>query len=241
LGERVVGVSDYTDYPPEARLLPALGGVDGPHVEAILALQPELVFLVGEHPELRAALRSFGIRTESLRSDRLREVLSSITEIGEICAVPDAAAQLRQRIEQQLDALAVTETAPRPKVLLLVGRDPGAFRQLYAAGPSSYLGDVMAAVGLENALHTPEPWPLLGVESLVSGEIDAIIELRAEQLDSQGVALLLDEWQQQLPFVPAVQARRVRILASPAYTIPGPRLVELAGALARVRQELVDP
>ena len=61
LGDRVVGVSKFSNYPPEANAIPAVGGHLDPNLEAILALKPDLVVLLEEQRESLAALEKLNL------------------------------------------------------------------------------------------------------------------------------------------------------------------------------------
>ena len=83
-GERLVGVTDYCDYPPEATRKPRVGGISTPSFEAILALRPDLVLATSEsnYAEHVERLASLGLPVYVVRPVDFETVLESIERIG---------------------------------------------------------------------------------------------------------------------------------------------------------------
>src|SRR5690349_16208012 len=61
LGDRVVGVTRYCEYPPEAQTRAIVGGFVDPNYEAIVELRPDLVAILAIHDEARAKLAGLSI------------------------------------------------------------------------------------------------------------------------------------------------------------------------------------
>ncbi|MGB8507541.1 MAG: ABC transporter substrate-binding protein, partial [Pyrinomonadaceae bacterium] len=81
--DRVVAVSEHSDYPPEAMGLPRVGGWGNPNLEQIAALRPELViFPDAQAGFVKDKLEAMGIRTLSVPSLTLEDAYTAIDEIG---------------------------------------------------------------------------------------------------------------------------------------------------------------
>ncbi|NQT40991.1 MAG: ABC transporter substrate-binding protein, partial [Planctomycetes bacterium] len=105
LGDRVVGVTRYCKYPPEADEKDEVGGHFDPNFEAIVALRPDLVILLVEQEESRQALNSLGIATLVVRHKDIEGVLESISTIGRVCGAEETAGQLLADIAGRMEKI----------------------------------------------------------------------------------------------------------------------------------------
>jgi iron complex transport system substrate-binding protein len=153
-GSQLVGVDNYTEYPPEAAAKPKLGGIVNPNLESILAVQPDLV--LAAYGVDMAALKRLqtvsGLATLSYDPQSVEQVLDTITQIGQVCGREAAAqrlvAQLRARQQAVADRVAA-RSGPRPRVMLVIAWDG-----LFIAGPQSFSGDLLEKAGADNVART---------------------------------------------------------------------------------------
>jgi iron complex transport system substrate-binding protein len=229
MGARVVGVSQYCDYPPEATRLPRVGSFLAPVVEAVTALEPDLI-LTSPSPgnqEPVAALARAGLRVVPVPegSESVAAVLQSIRAVAMAVGATDAAAPLIAGIENAIaDAETKARGRPRPSVAIVVGFEP-----LVLAGPDSYLGDLVARVGGDDvSRRVGGKWPRVGLELLVAAAPEVIIDL------TMGYERSTDthRWDR-FADIPAVRSGRVVFDASQVFLRPGPRLGEQARRLSR--------
>jgi iron complex transport system substrate-binding protein len=146
VADRLVGVSTYCDYPPEASRIERIGTFLQPNVERILAKRPNLVIGVPS-PGNRAPvqrLQELGLRVLIVDPELIADILAAIRTIADAVGEPARGAALVARIERDVAAVtARLDGAPRPRVLMLVGRSP-----FIAAGPGTYQGEL---IGLATA------------------------------------------------------------------------------------------
>src|SRR5689334_3035049 len=150
LGDRVVGVSTYCHYPPAVLRLAKIGTFIKPDAEKIALLRPDLVIVqkAKSAQPLPGRLAALGIKYVEVEPGSLAEVYSTIQDIGRATGVPDRAQRLIGDIRQRLDAIhARASGAPRPTVLLIVGRDPGLLSNLIGVGPGAYLDELIEVAG----------------------------------------------------------------------------------------------
>ena len=140
LGDRVVGVSDFCRYPPEARELPKLGGMHNTNLERIVELRPDLAVLLREHHELKEKLEKVQIATLSVDHSSIAGILDSFEEIADGCGVGEAGRKLRHQTEERLEALRPEPEKEPVRVLIVLDRDLGErnITQVYAAGKNRY-------------------------------------------------------------------------------------------------------
>lgn len=238
LGDRVVGVTKYCDYPPEALDKETVGGFLDPNFEVILRLQPDLVVLLPVHGDIREKVEGLGIQTLEIDHRTLDGILASIEVVGEACGALEMAEKLLDNIRIRTEKIAqATKGLPRPTVLLSSARElgTGAVARVFAAGKNQWYDDVITMAGGTNA-YTGEgiQFPELTPEGLIRSDPDVVVEL-APDLEREGYTpeQLIAEWDT-LPVMRAVAKGRVHVLSGDYVTIPGPRFVLIVEDLARI-------
>jgi iron complex transport system substrate-binding protein len=226
-GDRVVGVSDWCAYPPDATKKPRVGGLVDPNLERILALRPDLVVLDSDPVGLGTRLRDAGVRTLVLRSESLADLDRAIDRLGEALGARGAAGRLRRSVARDLEAVkSRVRGLPRPKVLVVADRRPGHVVDVYAVGKKSFLSELIETAGGTNVLADVDHGAVaLSTESLLAEAPDVIFDATR---DPAGTS----PWRA-LGTIPAVRTGRIHDFSDPAFTIPGPRVGRAAERLAR--------
>ncbi|PKN45512.1 MAG: hypothetical protein CVU59_08850 [Deltaproteobacteria bacterium HGW-Deltaproteobacteria-17] len=207
LGDRIVGVTQYDLEPEAVRKLPRVGGFLDIDVEAVARLAPHLVLLSEMHAEARGRLESLGIPALELRTRSIAEVRASITTLGGRTGRVAEAAALVEKLDREL----VPQPCPaRPRVLVTLGRTTGTLAHLVAAGPGTYLDELVTLCGGQNALPSgPAAYPAMGMERLVQIAPDVILDLAPDGRPGP--------WHQ----VPFVKAPRIATVADTGFSTPG--------------------
>lgn len=224
LGEcqRLVGVDRYSSWPAEViAALPIVGGGLDPSLEAIVALQPDVVLLTRAAP-IRPRLEALGVRTLALDAENQAGVQRMVDSLALLLGKPEAGRQLWQRVQASIDATARALPADirGVRVYVEVSRGP------YAAGASSYIGEILARMGAVNIVP-PEmgAFPLVSPEFVLRSAPQVMIQGNADTPPPPG-------WER----LEAVQAQRVCRFAPQQANIllrPGPRMDEAAQLLAQ--------
>jgi iron complex transport system substrate-binding protein len=169
---RLVGVDRFSNWPPEVRQLPQLGGGVDPNIEAVVRTRPELV-LVSHSGRVAERLRGLGLKVVVLEPKNHADVRRVLGTVGQLLGLPEAApAAVWQRIEQGLDAAAATlpAKARQARVYIEVSRGP------YAASAGSFIGETLARLGVANVVPaTLGPFPKLNPEYVVRADPDLIM------------------------------------------------------------------
>jgi iron complex transport system substrate-binding protein len=123
LGDRLVGVTEYCDYPPEALDKEKIGGFSTPDIEKVIALQPDLILAGSIHAkEVIPALEERGLTVFALVPENLEGILKNIEVVGKITGKEKEAfeliTQLKERIEAISDKTERLKTQERPRVYL---------------------------------------------------------------------------------------------------------------------------
>ncbi|MGQ9761173.1 MAG: ABC transporter substrate-binding protein [Thermogutta sp.] len=236
-GNRLVGVTDFCRYPPEAESLPKIGGYLNPNWEAVLRLQPDLVIIPAGQEDFATKLDRFHLRSVTVDHRSVDDVFKALEILGRALGVEERARALDEQWRRRLGELEIRcRDKPRPRVLLVIerSREPGRLRDICAAGPDGFLDRLIEVAGGENVLHdAPVPFPMLSSESVLKLNPDVIIDIMGgvitEKVDRQ---VLLSGWQQ-VKEVSAVRNQRIYLLGDDVPLVPGPRMIELAETLAR--------
>ncbi len=234
-GDRVVGVGDYAQWPPEVRKLPRLGGLYNPSLERILALEPDLVLLPSPMPKLQAACRGAGIPVEILRVESLEGVLKAVIRVAELLGRPGRGRRLAASISRELAAVRRrTAGLPRPRVLLQVGMAPGpGLTGLTAAGGGTFLSELAAAAGAVNVFPDPgRRYFQPSLETVARARPSTVLVFDAGAADPAAARRAArSAWSALLP-PPATPG--VHVLTDQLFVLPGPRVGRAAARLADI-------
>lgn len=234
LGERVIAVSRYCNYPPEVKTKPTIGGMSNPSLEAIVAMRPEMVVLTddGNPRQIEWRLRQVGIRTHVFRAKRLADLPGEIRELGTALGVAARAERSAGRIESVIRRHAErAQRAPglvHKKVLFVVQPDP-----LIVAGPGTAIDDVLQLLGLKNiASNAKTQYPRYSLEEVIRQSPDIIFMGMMQDVVMDQSRRLLSRLSQ----VDAVRLGRVYYIGDPLFRL-GPRITEgiaeIAGMLEK--------
>jgi len=222
LGDRVVGVGDYTTWPAEAVRKPRLGGLFNPNLERIVSLHPDLAVLLPSEKDLGGKLRPLGVDVLIVPDETLAEVESSFYTIAAHCNVQEAGKRFAAEWRAGLSLPKIP--GPPLKVLISIGRASGRLGEISVAGRGTFLDELLVRLGGVNAFaDSPTRYPQISVEEVVARKPDVVLELRTDPQTPEQAAALVRDWQA-LPEVPAVRNRAVEVLAGSHVLIPGPRL-----------------
>lgn len=224
LGDRVVGVSEYTTWPPEATERPRLGGLFDPNLEAIVSLEPDLALLLPSQAEVAARLGRTGVETLTIEIETVDDVATALRTVGKRCGTENEGRKLADALRR---ALAPRPIPGAPRVMLSVDRAPGRTENLLAAGPDTYLHELLTRLGAENVFaDAPVRYPQVGMEEVLDRAPEAIVELRANPVPPEIAERLRTDWEG-YPSLPAVARGSVTVVAESYALIPGPRLPKL--------------
>jgi len=231
-GDRLVAVSEYSDYPPEAAQLPVVAGGGGVDLERIVALAPDLVigWASGNPSSTLHRLEQLGIPVFLSEIRRLEQIGTSLDRIGQLAGVAAAAAAARARFEARLDAASGDRRARRP-VSLFFQID---YRPLMTLGGHHLAGEVFGRCGARNVFDDLATLAaVVGREDVIRADPDVILVAT-----SNDPAAALAEWHR-FPGMRAVQNEQLYEAPAALMVRPTPRIVEgiewLCTTLDRVR------
>jgi iron complex transport system substrate-binding protein len=222
LGDNIVGVTIFCDYPPEARQKPKIGGMSNPSLEEIVALKPDLVIMTtdGNPKEIEPKLHSLGLRTHVIRARRLEELPGAIERLGAALDVGERAEALAGEIRAKLDSYGKIGRAVdrRLKVLFVVWPEP-----LIVAGGGTVIDDGIRLLGHVNiASESAVNYPKYSLEEVLAQAPDVILVGGMGQRNMEKVSARLLE---RLHSTPAARSGSIYFVGDGLMRY-GPRVVE---------------
>ena len=229
-GDELVGISQYCTA-PKGSALPRLGGVQDLPLEALIRLKPSLIVTTDSKHGPAAKLRKSGLHVKTFSEGRLSQILEGFEQIGRLIGRQEKGQKLRQRIQNKLRSLQPQIKNSNNKTLMIFSTQGEPVRQAWAVGPGGWLGDLMLHLGLDNVLVSGPSYAQLNAESILTLKPDLIIELNPHKIDRS--TPIINRWKNFVS-IPAVKNNRLHRLSGEALLRPGPRLIELAQALAEL-------
>ncbi|HKY20581.1 MAG TPA: helical backbone metal receptor [Vicinamibacterales bacterium] len=232
-GPRVVGVGNFDRYPPEALTRTKVGGLIDPDVERIISLKPDLVMVYGTQSEFRAQLDRAGIPMFLYQHAGLPDITQTIREIGARVGNTKESSALADRIEADIeDVRKRVAGRPRPRTLLVFGRDAETLRGIYASGAVGFLNDMLEAAGGTNVFADVKRQSIQTTSELaIARAPDVIIEIGADTASAK--SRNLRAWET-VASVPAVRNKRIYLLTGDGMVNPGPRISQSVRRVAEV-------
>ncbi len=237
LADRVVGVTDYCDFPPEAQAKTRIGGYYDPNYEAIIALRPDIVIMLPEHQEPKQYLSRFGLNLLIVDHKSIPAILSSITAIGNACGAEQKAAFIVHDLRERMESIKLkTDGLNRPKVMITVGRNmgSGSLKDIYISGRDGFYDKMITLAGGVNAYTGNVTFPVVSGEGIIRMNPEVIIDIIPD-LEQKGwdKAMITKEWKTIFQ-VDAIKNNRVYIFGEDYVAVPGPRFILIMEQMAKV-------
>ncbi|HDP70061.1 MAG TPA: cobalamin-binding protein [Actinobacteria bacterium] len=234
LGDKVVGVTDFCDYPEEAKSKDKVGGFSEPNIEKIIELEPDLILGTGMHQKLINQFEDVGLTVFILDPKGIDGVIESIGTVGKLTGETGASRKLmdemKEKIENVKGKVANLSDDKKPLVYYEVCNDP-----ISTVGPGALMFDIVEMSGGTNiAADTKEKYPQLSLETLIEKDPQIIIASEGSMGDP-GKVKERKGWES----MSAVKDGKVYIIDENKVVRPGPRIVDgLVDAAKIIHPEL---
>ena len=225
-GDRLVGVSEYSDFPPAARSLPRVGGVEI-SAERVASVRPDLVLATagGDGRGPVAALAAAGVPVLQVGGGSLDDVLYGIRQVGSRLGRAAPAEELARSLQaRRTRVFERVRGLPRVPAIVLIWPDPA-----QAAGAGTFLDDLLQEAGGKNLLSDRPGWPVLSAEWISTAPIGALVIPDSEATRGSFQKALASGG---LSRGSVSRARVIRVEES-VLTRPGPRVFDALEQLAR--------
>ena len=241
LGDRVVGVTDYCNYPAEATTKPKVGGYSTVNIERVVAAHPDLVMAAfGNTEEVVNRLRDLGLTVITLSPDSVEGTLHDIRLIGKATGAETEAERLATSMEARIDAVKekTKSVAKPPTVAHIVWHDP-----IWISGSNTFQDELITLAGGINAFPDTEGWQIVSLERFITTDPEVIVVNSGTGMGNEGVDLIYRYFMNEprLKTIRAIQHNRVYIIESDIIDRGGPRLVDaLEEVAADIHPDLFD-
>lgn len=175
LGDKIVGVTDYCNYPPEALAKEKVGGFSTPNIEKIIDLDPDVIFAAPKHEaEVITQLEDSGLKVIALTPATIDETYDAIVLVGSVMGVQEAASSLIENMKSEISTVtslvANLSDEEKPNVFYIVWHDP-----LMTAGGDTLAGQLIELAGGKNIFDNLSDYVTVSIESVLDGEPEVII------------------------------------------------------------------
>lgn len=229
LQDRLVGDTDYCDYPEDARKKTKVGGAINPNFEEIAALRPDLVLVtksLNRYDTVRA-LDSLGIPAYATDPHTVGEIIFSTQRLAEILGKPEAGSALASDLEHRLSDLKQRlASLPPRRVLFIVWPEP-----LISIGKDTFIADALRHAGAVSIVDSSQSWPQMNLEEVVKLQPEFLVFAASHGgIASRDIEALsgLPGWR----ILDAVRNRKFAVI-SEAVNRPAPRIISAIEDLAR--------
>ncbi|WP_338471470.1 ABC transporter substrate-binding protein [Niallia sp. XMNu-256] len=229
LGDEIIGVSNFDNYPEEAAKKEKIGD-QTLNLEKIFSLKPDLILshhsAMGVSSEVIQQLKDAGITVLTVNDAKtFTEVYDSIELIGKSTGTSEEAEQLVSDMQTKLEEIQGKTADIKEKKKVYVEIDP----TLFAAGKNTFIDEMLTLINAENMVTEPD-WPQLDQEAIIAANPDVIITTYGGYIEGAGDQVLSREgWQD----INAIKNKQVVDVDSDKVTRPGPRIVEGVEELAK--------
>ena len=232
LGDRIVAVTDYCTYPPEAKTKPSIGGFSTPNIEEVIAKNPDLVLAADIHKDkIIPTLEAKGLTVIALNPKTIDEVLAAITLVGKVTGAEKGAASLvadiKGRIKAITDKTDKLSEAQKQRVLEIVWHDP-----LMAAGAGTLHDELIGKAGGINIAHNLTDYADISLEAVISANPEVMIaDVGMGEGEELPFQFLMSE--SRLKETDARKNNRVYSINVELVSHPGPRTVDALEQIAK--------
>lgn len=231
LGDKVIGVTNYCDYPEEVKNKNKVGDYSEPNMEQIIALEPDLVLATSFHEQPVKQLDKLHIPTLVIEPKNMDEMLESINIIGWACNEEKAAGQLINSLKQRIDAVvSKTRQIPeneRPKVYYELFPSP-----MITAGPGTFINDLIyMAGGINIADDAQSAYPEYSQEMIIAKNPDIILySHHGTAKESEQQIINRQGWEN----IKAIQRGKIYYIDGNIIQRTAPRLIDALEQIAKI-------
>ena len=234
-GDRVVGVTDFCNYPEQACRLPSIGGPLNPSTETWITLKPDLIIIQEDSEVIQKNAKIFEIPSLTVSVNNLNNILNSIQIIADSLHMPQAGHQLAIKIKTKIEGYRTHLKKIKPRqVLMLLSDTNDPSRDLYAVGRDTFLNELLTIAGGENVLpDTMARYPKVSKEYIIAKSPEIIIEVGPKSNLSKEETLARKKTWGKFSTLRAVKDDKLYFIGADYILIPGPRLLNILDDFTR--------
>lgn len=225
----LAGVTDYCDYPPQAKQKPRMGGMIDPNIETIVGTRPDLILMSVEGNSRLdfEKLEKLSIPVFATNPRTIDGVMKSILDIGKLTGTSGRAEQLVAQLLFRRDStISKYREREHPRVLVVFSLTP-----LMVAGDGSFVNELITdAGGINLGAKGKGSYPLFSREEIVRLQPDKIILASDIALSPDKLLQRFPEWQT----LHAASHNGILTIDASLVSRPGPRIIDGLALLAQI-------
>jgi len=222
-GNKLVGVTKYSDYPPQAVQLPKVGSYVNLDLEKIVSLQPDLCLATKDGNPIKVIdrLEELGIPVYALDPRNLSTVMETINELGQLLKAQKKSSKVVQGMKKRVELIKkrVAKTNSRPRVFFQIGSSP-----IVSVGSRTFIHELIKLAGGVNVAAGSVDYPRFSSEEVLILNPDIIV-INSMTRDQQILEWAKQRWSE-FPNLPAVKKKQIYGVNSDYFNRAGPRLVK---------------
>lgn len=231
LGDRVVGVDKYSNYPPEVKELPKVGDAFNVDYEKIVSLDPDVVVISKANTNMVSSLKKYDLKVVVTGGNSIDDVYSDIKLLGKMCGIEEKAQQIADDIKSTMEKI-TQETrelkkSNRPSTFYI----SGTYQSIYTPGNNTFQSSLLQNSGLNNIASDKEGWTTISEEEIIGDNPKIIIAPNYLKSSVNDLASK-DSWQS----IDAVQENQIFFVNGDIMSRPGPRIVEAQLRLVNINK-----
>jgi iron complex transport system substrate-binding protein len=230
LGDRVVGVTNHCNYPPEASLKPKVGSYIHLNAEQIISLSPDLVIgtMDGNERYVLDLLEQARLKVFFVNPRDVRQTIETISTIGRVCGVQEEARRISDTLALRVNrVIEATKDTKRPLVFLQINILP-----IMSVNRNTVHHDLLRLAGGDNmTADEPVTYPRISLEEVIRRKPEVIL---VSSMEREGrFEKARQDWLHWAS-IPAVQQGRVHLVESDLIDRPSPRIVDGLEIMAKI-------
>jgi len=225
LDEKIIGTTEYCDYPEEAKNKPKMGNFENPNFELIVDSEPDLVFIAaGIQTSLIEKFNELNIKVFCLDAETVEQVISNIELAGQIMDANDKAKALSSKMKEKLSTIQEKiQGQEKPLVFFEIWDDP-----LMSAGPGTFINNLIElAGGINLAKDAATRYPQINFEVLVDKNPDIYIAINHQRKNDITN-------RPNFQSLKAIQEGKIYTIEDDLVTLPGPRIIMGLEEMAKI-------
>lgn len=226
LGENIVGVTENCHYPEAVKSKSKIGKAFSVSSEAVVALKPDIVFVLSAYGELASKMNAAGMKTVILDQTSVQGFVDSIDVVAKTCKIEEKGKNFKAKFEPYLKK--AEKDGEKKKILILVGRDyeNSSIKDAYAVGDDGFLNEIINLCGATNAYSGNMAYPKIQLEGILSLNPDIVIDIiTASGLTPEKLDFIAKSWSNL--DINAVKNGKVFIKTEDFWSLPGPRFTKI--------------
>jgi len=223
LGDKVVGVTSYDDYPSQVASITKVGDFAGPNIEAVAAAKPDLILATsGVQADVVKKLEALGATVVVLDPQTLSGVYTDIERVGKVTGTSSKASTLLGGMKADIQSIqAAVAASPTVSAFIEIGQNP-----LFTAGKGTLMDELITLAGGTNVVTQPG-YVSFSSEQLIKANPEVYLATKGSSSDPSAI-----EKRPGFSAISAIKSHRVVILDDSIVSRGGPRIVDGLKAIA---------